>query len=111
MCKHVAATLYGIDVRLDAEPELPFGLRQVDAQELIARAGEGGAPVQKLPAAVRILDSSKLADVFGIDLGGGDLKPSHKPAAKKTKSRAPRAYRSAKPVGKRSARKKSGQSH
>jgi hypothetical protein len=78
---------------------------------LIARAGEGGVPVKKRPAAGRILDSSKLADVFGIDLRGGDLKPSHKPGAKKTKSRAPRVYKSAKPVGKRSARKKSGQSH
>jgi hypothetical protein len=37
-------------------------------------------------------------------------KKSHKPAAKKTKSRA-RAYESAKPVGKRSARMKSGQCH
>jgi uncharacterized Zn finger protein len=111
MCKHVAATLYGIGARLDAEPELLFGLRQVDAKELIARAGEGGAPVQKLPVAGRILDSSKLADVFGIDFGGADLKPSHKPAAKKTKSRAPRAYKCAKPLGNRSARKNLVQSH
>jgi len=111
MCKHVAATLYGIGARLDAEPELLFGLRQVDMQELIARAGEGGAPVQKLTVAGRILNSSKLADVFGIDLDGADLKPSYKPAAKKTRSRAPRRYKSTKPVGKRSARKKSGQSH
>ena len=104
MCKHVAATLYGIGARLDAEPELLFGLRQVDAQELIARAGEDGAPVQKLPDASRILDSSKLADVFGIDLGGADLKPSHIPGGKKMKSRAPRAYKSVKPVGKRAVR-------
>jgi len=39
MCKHVAATLYGIGARLDVEPELLFGLRKVDAKELIARAG------------------------------------------------------------------------
>jgi uncharacterized Zn finger protein len=110
MCKHVAATLYGIGTRLDAEPELLFGLRQVDAKELIARAGEGGAPVQELPVAGRILDASKLADVFGIDLGGADLRPSHKTATKKSKSRAPRVHESAKPVGKHSVRKKSGQS-
>src|SRR5260370_28302115 len=42
MCKHVVATLYGIGARLDVEPELLFGLRKVDAKELIARAGEGG---------------------------------------------------------------------
>jgi len=47
---------------------LLFGLRKVDAKELIARVGGGGVPAQKAPAAARILDSSKLADVFGIDL-------------------------------------------
>jgi uncharacterized Zn finger protein len=108
MCKHVAATLYGIGARLDVEPELLFGLRKVDAKELIARAGEGGTPVQKLPDAGRILDSSKLADVFGIDFGGVDAKPSHKPAAKKAEAVAPRKAKSANRVGKRPARGKSG---
>src|ERR1700676_1736163 len=108
MCKHVAATLYGIGARLDVEPELLFGLRKVDAKELIARAGEGGTPVQKLPDAGRILDSSKLAAVFGIDFDGVDAKPSHKPTAKKAKSLAPRKAKSANRVGKRSARGKSG---
>jgi len=108
MCKHVAATLYGVGVRLDSEPELLFGLRKVDAKELIARAGQSGAPAQKRPGAGRILDSSKLADVFGIDFGGVDPKPSHEPTAKKGKSVAPRKAKSANRVGKRSARGKSG---
>ena len=108
MCKHVAATLYGIGARLDSEPELLFGLRKVDAKELIARAGEGGTLSGKLPDAGRILDSSKLADVFGIDFGGVDAKPSQKPTAKKAKSVAPRKAKFAKRVGKRSARGKSG---
>ncbi len=108
LCKHVAATLYGIGARLDAEPELLFGLRKVDAKELIAHAGEGAAPVQKQPDAGRILDSSKLADVFGIDFGGVDRNPSHRPTAKKAKSVAPRKAKSANRVGKRSARGKSG---
>src|SRR5258708_25312301 len=82
--------------------------RKVDAKELIARAGESGAPAQKPPGVGRILDSSKLADVFGIDFGGADPKPSHIPAAKKGKSQAPRTYKSAKRVGKQSAHKKSG---
>jgi uncharacterized Zn finger protein len=110
MCKHVAATLYGIGARLDSAPELLFGLRRVDAKELIARAGEGGTPVQKLPDAARILDSSKLADVFGIDFGGADPKPSHKPTAKKKKPAAPRRAKSAKRAGKRLARGKSAKS-
>jgi uncharacterized Zn finger protein len=108
MCKHVAATLYGIGARLDVEPELLFGLRKVDAKELIARAGEGGTPVQTRPDARRILESSKLAEVFGIDFGGADAKPSQKPTAQKAKSVAPRKAKSANRVGKRSARGKSG---
>jgi uncharacterized Zn finger protein len=107
MCKHVAATLYGIGARLDSAPELLFDLRKVDAKELIARAGEGGTPVQKLPGAGRILDSSKLADVFGIDFGAADPKSSHKPIGKKRKSVAPRKAKPANRVGKRSARGKS----
>jgi uncharacterized Zn finger protein len=107
MCKHVAATLYGIGVRLDSEPELLFGLRKVDAKELIARAAEGGTPIQRRPNAGRILASSKLADVFGIDFGVADPKPPHKPTGKKRKSMAPRKAKSANRVGKRSARGKS----
>jgi uncharacterized Zn finger protein len=108
MCKHVAATLYGIGARLDSAPELLFGLRKVDAKELIARAGKGGTLVQKRPRAGRILDSSKLADVFGIDFGGVDPKPSHKPTGKKGRSVAPRKAKSTNRVAKRSARGKSG---
>jgi hypothetical protein len=68
----------------------------------------GPVPVQNLPRAGRILHSSKLADVFGIDLGSADPKPSHKPVANKRKPLAPRADKSANCVSKQSARKKSG---
>lgn len=96
MCKHVAATLYGIGARLDAEPELLFSLRKVDAKELIARAGEGGLPVQKGPAAGRILDSSKLADVFGIDLASLEAKPrAVEKGFGKVAKRAPRKVKNA----------------
>jgi uncharacterized Zn finger protein len=108
MCKHVVATLYGIGARLYSEPELLFALRKVDAKELIAHAGEGGTPVQKRPGAGRILDSSKLADVFGIDFGGVDPQPSHKPTTKTGKSVAPRKAKAANRVGKRPAHGKSG---
>jgi uncharacterized Zn finger protein len=106
MCKHVAATLYGIGARLDADPELLFGLRKVDAKELIARAGESAAPVQEVPSAGRILDSSKLADVFGIDFGRADPEPICRPATKR-KSLAPRKGLSATRTSAPSARKKS----
>jgi uncharacterized Zn finger protein len=68
LCKHVAATLYGIGARLDQEPELLFHLRGVDAKELIAKAGESTPAARKDVASDRILDASKLTDVFGIDL-------------------------------------------
>jgi uncharacterized Zn finger protein len=38
MCKHVAATLYGVGARLDTDPELLFALRDVDHLELIGQA-------------------------------------------------------------------------
>lgn len=92
MCKHVAATLYGIGARLDAEPELLFTLRKVDAKELIAQAGEGGPPVQKAPGVGRILDSSKLAEVFGFDMATLEAKPPalRRPRASKKKPAAPK---------------------
>jgi uncharacterized Zn finger protein len=81
MCKHVAATLYGIGARLDASPELLFSLRKVDASELIAKAGEGGAAQHQAPSSARILDASKLTELFGIDVAGGQPEFSREPAA------------------------------
>jgi uncharacterized Zn finger protein len=112
MCKHIAATLYGIGARLDAEPELLFGLRKVDAKELIARAGEGNALPQKAPRAARILDSSKLADVFGIDLPGVEPKSAGEPPAKtcvrRKRSPSPRKGKAVASLRARSGRKQSG---
>lgn len=96
MCKHVAATLYGIGARLDAEPELLFRLRKVDAKELVARAGEGGLLIQQRPAASRILDSSKLADVFGLDLAPLEVQtPTAAKAAKAARKSAKQSPRKA----------------
>ena len=68
MCKHVAAVLYGVGVRLDEQPELLFTLRRVDAKDLVARAG-AGLPRPKLgPAASKLLDNSLLGEVFGIEM-------------------------------------------
>lgn len=63
MCKHVAATLYGIGRRLDTEPDLLFVLRGVSAADLI-------------PASLDFtrnphpdsLQSDDLGALFGIDL-------------------------------------------
>jgi uncharacterized Zn finger protein len=66
MCKHVAATLYGVGSRLDHSPELLFKLRQVDHLELIAQAGS--APARSKDAGRKTIAKDQLVDVFGIEL-------------------------------------------
>jgi uncharacterized Zn finger protein len=109
LCKHVAATLYGIGARLDQEPELLFHLRGVDAKELIAKAGEGPRPAQRGVASDRILDTSKLTDVFGIDLVRSEpLAPQDTARSPATRSRAAKKPTPKAPPSKRkrSARKR-----
>src|SRR5438067_3814199 len=68
MCKHVAAVLYGIGARLDAQPELLFRLHEVDQMELIANAGKA-IPLSKAgPAASKVLGGDDLAGIFGLDM-------------------------------------------
>ncbi len=69
MCKHVAAVLFGIGVRLDDRPELLFTLRGVDPDELISGdlAFPGTSGNRPDDAADRLADGD-LADIFGIDL-------------------------------------------
>ncbi len=40
MCKHVAAVLYGVGTRLDANPMLFFELRDIDGKELVKKSME-----------------------------------------------------------------------
>ena len=70
MCKHVAATLYGVGARLDSRPALLFVLRGVDQQELIARASAAPvAAVGKMPAkSGKVLDDADLSALFGLDI-------------------------------------------
>ncbi|HEX7500445.1 MAG TPA: SWIM zinc finger family protein, partial [Polyangia bacterium] len=86
MCKHVAAVLYGIGARLDARPELLFKLRKVDEKDLIAKAGKGVPLAKKGPAATKVLADDGLSELFGLDLGGGEVK---KPKARKPKAKRP----------------------
>lgn len=67
LCKHIAATLYGIGVRFDRQPELLFLLRDVEPQELILQAGR--MPVANTPTVLdQQLDTSDLSTLFGIEL-------------------------------------------
>ena len=73
MCKHVAATLYGIGARLDDEPELLFRLRHVEPMELIRQAAN--LPTMAPPGTEGALDSADLSALFGIDLDDGSTAP------------------------------------
>lgn len=67
MCKHVAATLYGVGARLDRQPELLFTLRGVDPTELVEAAVDqptGSGKARKS----RVLETDALSSVFGVDI-------------------------------------------
>jgi len=93
MCKHVAAVLYGVGARLDAQPELLFTLRQVDANDLVAQAAELPVKTRKTPARSKVLDDSQLADVFGIVMDTPEVLPDTKSKAgtRRTKPAEPPA--------------------
>jgi len=67
MCKHVAATLYGVGARLDQSPELFFQLRNVDHVELITAAGSANV-ISRTSKADNVLKSTNLSSLFGIEL-------------------------------------------
>jgi hypothetical protein len=74
MCKHVAAVLYGIGARLDERPDLLFLLRNVDQQDLIAKAGKGLRQAKKRPAG-KVLDTGDLSQIFGIEMAQSEPAP------------------------------------
>lgn len=92
MCKHVAATLYGVGNRLDHAPELLFHLRGVDAAELID-AGFTAPPSQTAAADGGIADE-QLGAIFGIELDEVPVAASPARASKAARPK-PRARRTA----------------
>ena len=78
MCKHVAAAMYGIGVRLDTEPELLFKLRGVNHEELIAvDTSINDLTSGKRSRRRRTLQAENIGNVFGIDLE--EDKPAFEP--------------------------------
>ncbi len=67
MCKHVAATLYGVGARLDRRPELLFVLRGVDTAELFDEA-VGSGVVAKASAGPAGLEECHLSEIFGVEI-------------------------------------------
>lgn len=94
LCKHLAASLYGVGARLDDRPELLFLLRGVAAEELVDRATVGLAAAGQAPVRATILEggAAELGALFGIDLV--DAPPPRKAAPEKAaRGRARRSRR------------------
>lgn len=67
LCKHVAASLYGIGHRLDRQPELLFALRGVNPGDLVEDVAE--KLVHEVDEGAEALwDDVDLSQLFGIDL-------------------------------------------
>jgi uncharacterized Zn finger protein len=75
MCKHVAAALYGVGARLDAQPELLFRLRAVNEKDLIAQIDSTIPLATTAPASGKLLETDDLSALFGLDLAESDIPP------------------------------------
>lgn len=100
MCKHVAAVLYGVGARLDEQPQLLFLLRSVDQQDLIAKADTGLRSPKKGPPSAKVLESSDLSEMFGIEIA----QPEPAPASAAPRKATPGRVKAPRPApGKRAA--------
>jgi len=87
MCKHVAATLYGVGARLDHEADLLFTLRGVDPTEMVEAAVERTVSGEG-PRRGQALASNDLSSLFGVDI---DVDPeADEPRAAARSAPAPR---------------------
>ena len=68
LCKHVAATLYGVGARLDHDPDLLFTLRGVNRDDMVSAVG-GDLPLTSAAvASERVLANDDVAALFGLDM-------------------------------------------
>jgi uncharacterized Zn finger protein len=106
LCKHVAASLYGVGAKLDQNPGLLFLLRGVDPADLISKASAAEAVRQTGAAAdgAPAMSETEVADVFGIELAPASavsLPAIDLPAATLAPVPAPTRAPQRKPTGKR----------
>ena len=80
LCKHVAAVLYGVGVKLDSDPHLFFVLRSVDPSELLSTAAR--ETLDQAQGADGGLSGEDLGALFGIELDAAGLAPAKAPAKK-----------------------------
>lgn len=82
MCKHVAATLYGVGARLDEKPELLFRLRRVDETGLIESASRRALITRTAARPGRLLGTKLVAELFGIEMAGARVRRPRPSAAR-----------------------------
>jgi uncharacterized Zn finger protein len=68
MCKHVAAALYGVGVRLEEKPELLFELRGVDHSDLVAGAADAVPRLADSAKGRKVIKGADLSALFGIEM-------------------------------------------
>ena len=97
LCKHLAAVLYGVGARLDAQPELFFLLRGVDQNELFSADFANDLADSGTASAI---SGGDLGSIFGIELDNLDTDiagmPDEAAVAEAPKKRG-RPAKSAKP--------------
>jgi uncharacterized Zn finger protein len=89
MCKHVAATLYGVGVKLDDDPKLFFLLRKAEMDDLITEALRDKSKKMLKKAekkTSRVIDDLDAVKMFGIDIDENDSSVET-PILTKTKSK------------------------
>ena len=107
MCKHVAATLYGVGARLDHEPELLFTLRGVDPTEMVAAAVDQ-PPTAGKPRRGRALKTDELSSVFGVEIDMDGVSSGETSAPTKPAKRRRRTAKTRKSGTNRAGKKKTG---
>ena len=88
MCKHVAATLYGVGARLDEVPQLLFVLRDVDEKELLVGVEQGLPLTRTTPSAAKVLDDGDVAALFGLEMSQSASVDVSAPVARKLAPRS-----------------------
>ncbi|MEX2460242.1 MAG: SWIM zinc finger family protein [Paenibacillaceae bacterium] len=71
MCKHVAAVLYGVGVRMDDDPTLFFKLRDVNVEALISETitKKSADLLEKSKIrSRRVMQDTDVSDMFGIEI-------------------------------------------
>ena len=70
MCKHVAAALYGVGIRIDESPKDFFALRGIDIENFLSGVVEDKVALMLKNVNVksdRIITDGDMAEIFGID--------------------------------------------